>query len=369
MNEHTIAPSTLHRWVVDLFRAAGADAREATLAADHLVEANLTGHDSHGVGMIPRYVLSLLADELKLGRSAKVVHEAGALLAIDGDRGLGQSVAHQAMQIAIERARRDGVCVMGLKNAHHIGRVGHWAEQAAAAGLVSIHFTNVNAAGPLVAPWGGAQARFLTNPFTVGIPRADAPPVVLDFATSAIAGGKVRVAHNKGTKVPPGALIDADGRPTEDPGVMFTSDPARRGAQLPFAEHKGYALAMVCELLGAALTGGETMRPENSTMKYAVWNNMLALVFDPARMGTGEHFEREARGFVDWVKSARLSDAGRALGGILLPGDPERISRERRAAAIPIDAETMSQLDAAAASVAGRFGGSPGPLSALATSA
>ncbi|HWS76337.1 MAG TPA: malate/lactate/ureidoglycolate dehydrogenase [Quisquiliibacterium sp.] len=367
MNEYTIAPPTLHRWVVDLFRAAGSDEREAALAADHLVEANLSGHDSHGVGMVPRYVLSLLADELKLGRSARVVHEAGALITVDGARGLGQSVAHQAMQIAIERAQRHGVCVMGLKDAHHIGRVGHWAEQAVAAGMVSIHFTNVNAASALVAPWGGSQARFLTNPFTVGIPRADGPPVVLDFATSAIAGGKVRVAHNKGTKVPPGALIDADGHPTDDPGVMFASDPARRGAQLPFAEHKGYALAMVCELLGAALTGGETMRPANSTMKYAVWNNMLALVFDPARMGTGEHFEQEARGFVEWVRSARLSDAGRELGGILLPGDPERISRERRASAIPIDAETMAQLDQAAASIAGRFGRSPGPLSALGT--
>jgi uncharacterized oxidoreductase len=255
---------------------------------------------------------------------------------------------------------------MGLKDSHHIGRVGHWAEQACAAGLVSIHFTNVNAAGALVAPWGGSQARFLTNPFTVGIPRADGPPVVLDFATSAIAGGKVRVAHNKGTKVPPGALIDAEGRPTDDPGVMFTADPAARGAQLPFAEHKGYALAMVCELLGAALTGGETMRPANRNMKYAVWNNMLALVFDPARMGSGDRFEQEARGFVEWVQSARLSEAGRELGGILMPGDPERRSRTARAAGIPIDAGTMAQLDEAAASVAERFGSSPGALSRLA---
>lgn len=369
MDETLIAPPTLHRWVVDLFLAAGADAREAALCADHLVEANLAGHDSHGVGMVPRYVLSLLADELQLGRSARIVHEAGSLIAVDGARGLGQSVAHQAMGFAIERARQHGVCVMGLKNAHHIGRVGHWAEQAVAAGLVSIHFTNVNAATALVAPWGGSQARFLTNPFTVGLPGSDGEPVVLDFATSAIAGGKVRVAYNKGTKVPPGALIDAQGHPTDDPRVMFTGDPAVRGAQLPFAEHKGYALAMVCELLGAALTGGETMRPANATMKYAVWNNMLALVFDPARLGSGEHFEREARGFVDWVKSARLSEVGQAQGGILMPGDPERRSRAARAAAIPVDAGTMAQLDEAAASIGKRFGRSPGPLSALSTSA
>jgi len=366
MNESTIAPQPLRRWVSDLFLAAGSDAREAGLAADHLVDANLAGHDSHGVGMVPRYVLSLLAGELQLGRHARILSDTGSMVSVDGQRGLGQAVAHEAMEIAIERAQRHGVCVMGLKDSHHIGRVGHWAEQACAAGLVSIHFTNVNAASALVAPWGGSQARFLTNPFTVGIPRADGPPVVLDFATSAIAGGKVRVAHNKGARVPPGALIDAEGRPTDDPGVMFAADPAARGAQLPFAEHKGYALAMVCELLGAALTGGETMRPANRNMKYAVWNNMLALVFDPARMGSGDRFEQEARGFVDWVQSARLSEAGRELGGILMPGDPERISRARRAQAIPIDAGTMAQLDEAAASVAERFGSSPGALSALA---
>ena len=369
MTGFTIAPEPLHRWVVELFLAAGSDAREAGLAADHLVEANLTGHDSHGVGMVPRYVLSLLADELKLCRQPAILQDSGTMLSVDGQRGLGQSIAHAAMELAIDRAHAHGVCVMGLKDSHHIGRVGHWAEQAAAAGLVSIHFTNVNAATALVAPWGGSQARFLTNPFTVGIPRADAPPVVLDFATSAIAGGKVRVAHNKGVPVPPGALIDAEGRPTQDPGVMFTADPAARGAQLPFAEHKGYALAMVCELLGAALTGGETMRPENRNMRYAVWNNMLALVFDPARLGNGSYFEQEARAFVDWVRSARLSEAGQAQGGILMPGDPERRARQARAQAIPIDAETMTQLDEAAASIAARFGRGPGALSPQARAA
>lgn len=364
-DSYSIPTPALHRWVVDLFRAAGCSEREATLTSDHLVGANLAGHDSHGVGMTPRYVNSLLSDELRLNQRVRIAHDAGSIVAIDGCRGMGQSVTHQAMEIAIERARTHGVCVMGLRNSHHLGRVGHWAEQAVAAGLVSIHFTNAVSNPPMVSPWGGTQGRFLTNPFTVGIPRADGKPIVLDFATSAIAHGKVRVAYNKKVRVPAGCLIDAQGEPTDDPAVMFEPPQGPHGALMPFANHKGYALAMVCELLGAALTGGETAQPPNMTMKYAVWNNMLTLVFDPRKLGTGERFEQEARGFVDWVKSARLSEVGRELGGILMPGDPERIARAAREAVVPIDAGTMAQMDAASAAVAARFGQSPGPLSAL----
>ena len=365
MADIPIPTAPLHRWIVDLFRAAGSSEREATLTADHLVGANLAGHDSHGVGMTPRYVQSLLAGELQLNQRIAVGHDAASIVAVDGRRGMGQSVAHQAMELAIERARMHGVCVMGLRNAHHIGRVGHWAEQAAAAGMVSIHFTNAVSAPPMVAPWGGTQARFFTNPFTVGIPRADAEPIVLDFATSAIAHGKARVAYNRKVRVAAGSLIDARGQATEDPAVMLEPPQGPHGALMPFARHKGYALAMVCELLGAALTGGETAQPSNMTMKYGVWNNMLTLVFDPQRLGTGEHFEQEARGFVDWVRSAGLSEVGRELGGILMPGDPERISRARRELMVPIDSGTMKQMDKASAAIAARFGQSPGPLSAL----
>ena len=366
MADFMIPTEGLTRWIVDLFTAAGSSEREATLTADHLVGANLTGHDSHGVGMAPRYVNSLLADELKLNQKVKVVSDTGGVITIDGMRGMGQSVTHQAMELAIARARTNGVCVMGLRNSHHLGRVGHWAEQAIAANMVSIHFTNAVSNPPMVSPWGGSQARYITNPFTVGIPRADGKPIVLDFATSAIAHGKVRVAYNKKVQVPPGSLIDVDGNPTVEPRVMFEPPEGPHGALMPFAAHKGYALAMVCELLGAALTGGETTQPANLKMKYAIWNNMLTIVFDPAQVGSGERFEAEARSFVDWVRSARLSEVGKELGGILMPGDPERISRAKREKALPIDAGTMAQMDSAAAAVAERFGKSPGALSALA---
>ncbi len=223
MADHFIATPALQRWVIDLFHAAGSNEREAGLTAEHLVGANLAGHDSHGVGMVPRYVSSLLNDELQLNQRVAIAHDTGTLVTVDGRRGIGQSVTHQAMEIAIERARSHGVCVMGLRNSHHLGRVGHWAEQAIASDMASIHFTNAVSNPPMVAPYGGAQGRFLTNPFTVGIPRRGADPILLDFATSAIAHGKARVAYNKKVPVPAGSLIDADGRPTTDPATGASS--------------------------------------------------------------------------------------------------------------------------------------------------
>ena len=188
-------PTTpLHGWVRQLFEALGSSADEARLTADHLIGANLAGHDSHGVGMIPTYVDACHAGHLSLNREIDVIVDTGAMLVVDGGMGIGQSVARQAMTLAIERANAHGIALLGLRNAHHIGRIGHWAEMAIEAGLVGIHFTNAMTTTPVVAPHGGIDARFVTNPFTVGIPRADGEPILLDFATSAIAHGKARVA-------------------------------------------------------------------------------------------------------------------------------------------------------------------------------
>ena len=369
MTDRTIHPDVLHRWVADIFLASGSSDNEAKLTAEHLVLSNLSGHDSHGVGMVPRYVKSIAAGELVLNQQVEVITDSGSLMILDAKRGIGQSVTHQAMQIAIQRAKDTGVCVMGLRNSHHLGRVGHWAEQAIAEGLISIHFTNA-VSSHWVAPYGGAEARFVTNPFTVGIPRPDADggPIVLDFATSAIAQGKVRVAYNAGKKTPEGALMDHEGKLTTNPGVLFEPVEGRIGALTTMAAHKGYALAMVCELLGAALTGGSVTIPANQP-KAGVWNNMLTIVFDPARFGTQSAFEHSTRDFVDWVKSARLADG---FDEIMMPGDPERKSRKARAAAVPIDEGTIAEMDAAAATVANAPIGktsAPGPLSALMTAA
>ena len=328
-----------------IFAALGFAPPAARRIAGSLVDADLRGVHSHGVMLLPLYADRVRRRLVTTADGGRVAHDNGAVAIIDGERAAGQLVAHQAMELAIERARQHGVCVMGLRNSHHIGRVGHWAEQAIAAGMVSIHFTNANSIH-VVAPHGGAEARFVTNPFTVGIPRRTREPLLLDFATSAIAHGKARVAYNKKVPVPPGCLIDDQGRPTTDPAVVFES-PA--GALLTFAGHKGYALAMVCEMLGAALTGGDTSTPvDGEDVSLRVWNSMLAIVFDPARLGSTQEFEQRAAEFEDWVRSARPAPGS---DGVRMPGDPEREYRKARAGGIVIDAQTVAQMDEAARQV------------------
>ena len=161
--------AALAKAIEAIVAAGGSDAREAKIVADNLVTANLTGHDSHGVGMIPRYIESLLEGGLKVNQHPKILFDGGPMISLDGQSGYGQVIGLEAMEIGIARAKQHGMCVMGLGRSHHLCRIGQWAEQAVAAGLISLHFTNVISRS-IVAPFGGADARFGTNPMTVGIP-------------------------------------------------------------------------------------------------------------------------------------------------------------------------------------------------------
>jgi hydroxycarboxylate dehydrogenase B len=342
------SPSTLRAQVAAILAAAGSSAEEAHTVADNLVLANLSGHDSHGVGMVPRYVDAVLEGGLTPNARAEVKLDAGALLALDGRRGYGQVVGEQAMSLAIQRAKALGSCIVTLADSHHLGRIGHFAEMATARGLVSIHFVNV-LSRPVVAPWGGADGRFGTNPCCIGIPLGGREPFVLDFATSRVAQGKMRVAHNEGRRVDAGYLIDEQGRPTSDPGVVVVPQPGGLfGALLPFGEHKGYGMAVACELLGGALTGSGTWhRPAD--LARAVVNGMLTILIDPAALGTQERFERESQAFVDWLKQ---SPPAPGSDGVRIAGDPEREARERRRhEGIEMDDQTWAEIVAAGAKV------------------
>lgn len=341
---HVFKAAPLARAIESIVAAGGSEAREAKLVAENLVTANLTGHDSHGIGMIPRYVDSLKEGGLKPNRHPAVKFDGGALVALDGQAGYGQVIGLEATDIAIARARQHGVCVMALANSHHLCRIGQWAEQAVAQGLVSISFVNVISRA-IVAPFGGSDARFGTNPCTIGIPLAGQPPFILDMATSGVAQGKVRVAHNKGEKLPPGLLLDDKGNPTIDPkfGVI---EPF--GALTTFGLHKGYGLAVVCELLGGALTGGGTWHTEDRS-KRRVLNGMLSILIDPKKLGTAAPFEREAREFVAWVKQ---SPPAPGTDRVRIAGDPERETRAKREKdGIAVDATTWQEIHAAAAKV------------------
>jgi len=334
---HTIAVDALHRAMHLLVRGYGSDDAEARAVCSNLIEANLTGHDSHGIGMLPRYTESFLEGGLKPNTHVRVELDAGALLRVDGQAGFGQVVGAEAMALGIERARTHGCCILALGNAHHLGRIGAWAEQAVAAGLVSLHFVNVISRG-IVAPYGGSDARFGTNPFTAGIPLPGREPLILDFATSVIAQGKTRVAHNKGERVPSEHLIDHEGKPTTDPRYSVIEP---FGAILTFGAHKGYGMAVLCELLGGALAAGMTQHTHD-TSKKRILNGMFTVLVDPHRIGDRTAYEREMLAFVDWV-TASPPRAG--FDHVRIAGDPERESRARRMkSGIPVDATTWQEI-------------------------
>ncbi len=332
--------------VAEILRCGGSENVEAELVSRHLVDANLAGHDSHGVGMIPKYIEDLQAGLVKPNVRPSLVKDDGAVMIFDAGRGYGRPVAQQAMAAGIERCREIGVVLLALRRAHHLGRIGAYGEQSIAAGLVSLHFVNVVDHLPLVAPFGGRDACFSTNPICIAVPGTrSSEPILLDMATSRIAFGKVKVAYNAGERVPPGSLIDADGEPTDDPKAMFTEP---RGALLPVGEHKGYGLSLMCELLGGVLTGGGTMQPENPRLGGIV-NNMLTVIIDPGRLVDQAWLDAELDAVVEFVKASRPGKSG---GSVLVAGDPERLMRtQRQRDGIPMNDTTWEEITLAAQKV------------------
>ena len=346
--DKTIQAPALQAGIAAILAAAGSLPAEAEEVAANLVLANLSGHDSHGVGMVPRYIDAVLEGGLKPNTSLKVSLDAGSLLSLDGQRGYGQIVGRQAMELGIARARAQGSCLFTLGHSHHLGRIGHFAEMAVAAGLISIHFVNVMSR-PVVAAWNGGDGRFGTNPCCIGVPLPGRDPFVLDFATSRVAQGKMRVAYNKGEQVPEGYLIDEKGNPTTDPGVVVVPQSnGLLGALMPFGEHKGFGLAVACELLGGALSGGGSWH-QPADDRRSVHNGMFTILLDPMRLGTQSSFEQEALAFVDWVKQ---SPAAPGTEGVQLAGEPERAARRQRAVdGIVLDEHTWGEIVQAARKV------------------
>jgi len=329
----------LEHFAEAVLKAAGSLDDEARTVARHLVAANLRGHDSHGIGMIPTYLHSIKVGALVPNRHASMVKDNGAIRVFDGGKGYGQIIATEAVEWAIDQTRASGVAIFALRNTHHVGRVGAYGEQAAKAGLISIFFVNVLTVSARTAPFGGQEGRYGTDPICITFPATDSSsPVVLDFATSAVAAGKIRVAYNEGKELPPGVYIDEHGRETRDPAVFIRD---RKGAMLSFGGHKASGLALVCELLAGALTGSGAIQ-QSALGSEGVRNGMLSLVFDPGKFIDRLELNGEVDRLIAWVKSAP------PLVGtdqVLVAGEPERLTMQRRSKdGISIDARTWEEL-------------------------
>ena len=348
----TVAAAPLRALVADIFAAAGCGAEEAARIARYLVAADLVGHPSHGVIRVPRYLDAMARGSVRPRREIEVLREAPGFAVVDGGSGFGQTVGEQAVDLGVSKARGNGVAAVGLRNSAHLGRIGDWPERAAAAGMASIHFVNAAGITPAVAPFGGIDRRMATNPFAAGVPNGD-EPIVLDFATSVVAEGKVLVAVNGGKPLPEGALIDGDGALSANPEALYgpIDDKTKvntrngRGAIRAMGDHKGSGLAMMCELLAGALGGN---RCASAAEPSVLANGMFSVYVDAGAMDTGG-FAREVSDFIAWARTARPIDPS---APVLAPGDPERARRrEREANGIPLEDDSLQALLA----VAGKY--------------
>ena len=316
----------------------GCDATEARIVAEHLTDANLTGHDSHGIGMLPLYGDQVRDGNLVPNQTPELGNPMGAITVVDAKRGFGHHMALLALDHAMQTVPEHKVAILGLRNSGHVSRVGTYSEYCAAKGYVSLHMVNVVGHPAIVAPFGARESGFSTNPVSMAMPVQGKATPLLDIATSTVAFGKVRVASNKGEKMPPGCLVDKEGLETFDPDPMANE---HQGALSAFGAHKGSGLGIFVELLAGALVSDSTVATMEH-LPHGVINNMFSVIIDPAAFDDPENVARRTMEFYDFIK-----DREPAVGTdeVLMPGEPELNNRQaRQDHGIPVDSETIRQI-------------------------
>jgi uncharacterized oxidoreductase len=321
-----------------LLAAGGADVDEAAIVAESLVAANLRGHDSHGVVRIPSYLEKLDRKEVVPGAPLEILKESPAILMADGHWGFGQVQARRLIERLIEKAKLSGMAVGTLRRVTHVGRLGEYCELAAAAGLISQIMVNTHGNQRWIAPPGGKEARLGTNPIGFGIPHGEAP-LVLDFGTGATVEGKVRLAKIAGRKCPEGWLLDHDGQPTTDPGVLYRDPPGTIRASADAQPFKSFGLGLMAEIFAGALSGGVCARERPINPKG---NCLFLQLLDPAAFYGAQVFAAEVDRLIEFIRSCPSGDDA---DGISLPGDrSRRVLAVRRESGVPVDEGAWSEL-------------------------
>lgn len=333
-----IDSEALEQFVAAIFRAAGAAAADADCVAQALVAADLAGHPSHGVIRVAPYLEAIDQGMTDVHAQPEIVADDLATARVDGHDCFGQVAGRFAISVAIAKAREHGVSAVALIHSSHIGRLGDYVELAAAEGMVTLGFGTCTGAAGRVAPFGSKEPMFGTNPFAVGIPSAEANPVVLDFATSVVAEGKLKVALNKGELVPEGWLLSPDGQPTTDPSDHYIGGPL-----LTFGGHKGSGLAIINDLLGGILAGKGTP----ALPGLVSGNGVLFVVIDVRRLQLLDDF---LAGVVSHSHMIRNAAPAPGFDVVMMPGDPERrATANLQRHGIPIDTATWLSLTESAA--------------------
>lgn len=325
----------LRRLMRAMLEAVGTPAEAARFVGDSLVDANLAGHDSHGVIRLLHYMEMVEAGEVFPAATPELLGTDGATARIDGAWGWGQLSMRLATETALDLARQFGLGAVTVVRSYHIGRVAPYVEQIARAGMIGLATSN---AGPAVAPYGGRERVMGTNPIAWAVPRGDGKaPICLDVATSSVAEGKLRVAQAKGEAIAPGLILNSEGRPSIDPNDFYAG-----GALMTFGAHKGSGFSILAQLLGVGLAGA---MPEVLGVKRG-GNGPFVLALDIARFRPLEEFIGAVEAQADVINASAPAEG---FDRVLLPGEPEIENRARRAAeGIPVPERTWEELMALA---------------------
>ena len=325
---------------VRILRALGASAEEANIIANQLIEANLKGQDGHGVLMLPYYAKQVQAGKFRFGVDFEVVHETLSSALINGNWGFGQVISTKAMELAIEKAKRQSISLVGIFNCNHIGLVAHYPMMAIKHDMIGITICN---AVPQVAPYGGRARKMGTNPISIAIPSKEEKPIVLDMATSIVAAGKVRAKYTKGEKTPKGWIIDSEGKPTVDPEIFLKGDRGEPGGGmlLPFGGYKGFGLSIIIDLLSGALTGAGC-----SSTELQRGNGIL---MSAIKIDSFTSIERFTERVDNLIRSLKNTPTAPGFDEIFMPGELEfREYEKRMKEGIEIDALTLGNLESLA---------------------
>ncbi len=332
-----MAHHTLVDFVREIFMAAAVRQPVAQRVAESLVESNLQGHDSHGIVRVPLYLQQIEEGNLHPNADPEPVEDSPTITIMNARRGFGQWSAYVTMQKTIEKAKAHGLAAGGIVNSGHVGRLGEWVTMATVEDCIGLAFCNLGGRTGIVAPFGGTQRLLGTNPLAAGIPVVGAPPIVVDFATSVVAEGKIKIAFNKGTELPPGSILDKDGKPSVAPADLYDG-----GVMLPAAGHKGYGLSMLCDLLAGVLTGSGAPKLTDGQMS----NGVLFLVLRVEAFRALSLFWDDAQAYVDAIHA---NPPVEGLESVMVPGEPEqRTAALRRTQGIPVDDVTWSNLSKSA---------------------
>jgi len=342
----------LREFGTEFIAACGAPPAEALVVADHLVESNLMGYDSHGIIRCAEYLTCVRDGRVKPGAPITVIKESPSTAIVDCGLNFGQVGANRMVDIGCEKARASGIACILSKNCFHVGRLGSYVQKVAERGMFGLLTCNSRQKFHVVVPWGGRDGRLGTNPLAFGGP-TEGRPVVLDMSTCMIAAGKIALAREEGKQVPEGCIQDGDGNPTTDPATFYGPGMSLLGGTiLPFGApnfgYKGYGLSMMVEMMGGIMSG------EDGTVDHVRSNGLSLTVINPDFFCGADRFAELVNRFCDYQMS---SMPAQGFKEVVVPGTYDfRLREKRLAEGIPIEGSVLQQIVAAAAEVGVRAG-------------